>query len=101
LRLLSGGQAKRGKDLELAQEAYNQTDWPAYRREVVMIFYRVGFVGLKVSASSAYSWSHLGGVSVSSAELVDSTRIQIQATFWRVLGVYDGAKDESVQVLSS
>ena len=90
LQLLASGKGKPGEDMYQMQLVVdgNKT-LIEYRNELVYIYYRVGLVGLKVDGTSPFSWSYLSGVSVSSAEIGDSTKIQIHKTFWRVLGVFD------------
>ncbi len=65
----------------------DKLDIQEYRKEIAYIFYRIGLVGIKVDPTSSFSWAHLSGVSVSTAEITENTKIQIHKTFWRVLGV--------------
>lgn len=65
-----------------------------YRVEIVMIMYKVGILGIKLPGFST-NWSFLdeGGFVISDSEITKDTRLFIQKTFWRVLGV---GKDPSL-----
>ena len=91
LQLVISGNGKPGLDYnELIElRANDHLDFDEYRREIVYIFYKVGLVGLKTGPAAPISWSHMSGVSVSSSEITETTKIQIHKAFWRVLGVYD------------
>jgi hypothetical protein len=91
LEILTSGQGKPGIDLEMTKMAFeNQMDIDTYRRNLVNIFYKVSLVGLRIENGTPISWSHLGGTSVSIAEISETTRIYIHKTFYRVLGINDG-----------
>lgn len=93
LALLVSNHGVPGLDLDLINDYVDRRiEGDIYRRELVLIFYKVGLVGLKVDSSAGYSWSTQLGVSVSSAEVSECSRVQLQKMFWRVLGTYD--KDE-------
>ena len=62
-------------------------DLAEYRKNVILVFYKVGLVGLKTDPHLQISWSFKGGVGVSQAEIREDTRVYVQETFWRVLGV--------------
>lgn len=68
----------------------NQINLETYRKNIVHIFYKVGLVGLRTENGTPISWSHVNGPNVSNSEITETTRIYIQKTFYRVLGVNDG-----------
>jgi hypothetical protein len=71
----------------------NGLELEEYRRHIVDIFYKVGLIGLKTESSMPMSWSFTGGVSVSKAEINDDTRLRVQPTFWRSLGIASKIED--------
>lgn len=88
LQFMTSGTPKEGLDLDLITRVWeNSLDMEEYRRGLVLIFYKVGLVGLKVEPHMPVSWSYQSGVSVSRAEVRDDTKVFVQKTFWRVLGV--------------
>ncbi|MCA6503933.1 MAG: ATPase [Pseudanabaena sp. M090S1SP2A07QC] len=60
-----------------------------YRKNIILVFYKVGLIGLKINDNINISWSYLGGSSVSAAEIEDDSRVHIQPTFWRHFGIID------------
>lgn len=94
LGLLVTGQAAPGFDLEIMEKFCNeQMTVEDYRLDVVLIFYKVGLIGLKTDRGSTLSWSDGRGISVSKSELSNQTRIQVHKTFWRCLGISDRPKE--------
>ncbi len=82
--------AKSGVDSELVQAVWdNEMSIEEFVKELILIFYRVGLVGLKTEAYSAVSWSFHSGVSISRAELHGDVSIFVHKAFWRVLGIRD------------
>jgi hypothetical protein len=65
-----------------------------FRKDVILIFYKVGIVGLRLNKLSGISWSQANGVSVSKAEVNLDTRIHVHKIFWRVFGVADSESDD-------
>jgi len=57
------------------------------KRQLALIFYRVGIVGLKIAPSEAISWVGVGDRSASFSEISDATRVHVHPCFWRALGV--------------
>lgn len=95
LELLTSGRGKPGLDMELVKMVFdNQINIDNYRINIVHIFYKVGLVGLRTEKGNPISWSHITGTNVSSSEITETTRIYIQKTFYRVLGVTDGTNME-------
>lgn len=90
LELLVTGQAENGFDLEIMEKFCNgQVGTEAYRLDIVLIFYKVGLVGIRVDQGAAISWIDNYGVSVSKSELTNQTRLAIHKTFYRCFGVLD------------
>jgi hypothetical protein len=91
LELLTSGRGKPGLDLGLIKMVFeNQIDIETYRSNIIHIFYKVGLVGLRIANGAPISWSHINGPSVSISEITETTRMYIQKTFYRVLGISDG-----------
>lgn len=91
LELLLSGRGKPGLDMDLIKMVFeSQIDIDTYRKNIVHIFYKVGLVGLRTETGVPISWSNIGGPSVSISEISDTTRIYVQKTFFRVLGISDG-----------
>jgi len=94
LQLLVSGQGQKGLDLDLMNMIFEGSiSLPAYRVSVILIFYKVGLIGLKVDSHVPTSWTDTGGVSVSEAEVTNETKIVIHKTFWRCLGISDTSTD--------
>jgi hypothetical protein len=94
LQIVTSGLGKPGLDYALMLSVCNgNLDISDYKREIVFIFYKVALVSIKIDATSPFSWSHLSGVTVSTAEITESTRLQIHKMYSRVLGVSDGQGD--------
>lgn len=55
--------------------------------ELIHAFYKVGLVGLKVSANSPFSFADDSGQAVSMSELTTKTNVAVHPTFHRVLGL--------------
>jgi hypothetical protein len=95
LELLISGTGAEGLDFDYMKMAFDGgLDLEEYRKNVVLIFYKVGLVGLKTEASMPVSWSFAGGVSVSKAEINDSTKLCVHKTFWRCLGIASKLNEE-------
>jgi hypothetical protein len=60
-----------------------------YRKNLILVFYKVSLVGLKTNDAMPVSWSYLAGSSVSSAEIDDDSKVYVQPTFWRNFGIID------------
>jgi hypothetical protein len=60
-------------------------DLATFRRTLIWVFYKVGIVGIKVSASTRYLFSFDREQSISQEEILPTSRVAIQPTFWRVL----------------
>lgn len=60
-----------------------------YRKNLILVFYKVSLVGLKTNDAMPVSWSYLAGSSVSSAEIDDDSIVYVQPTFWRNFGIID------------
>jgi hypothetical protein len=59
-----------------------------YRKHLITILYKVSLLGVRISDSMpSVAWSYLAGSSISEAEIEDTSRLYIQKTFWRHLGV--------------
>jgi hypothetical protein len=90
LALAVGNIETNGVDTRFVNEVTEGNLSPEdFRAEVVLMFYKVGIVGLKLNRLSTVSWSQSGGVSISRPEVDISTKIHVHKMFWRVLGVTD------------
>lgn len=88
LQLLVSGQGKEGLDLNFMTTLFEGgMDLREYRETVVLIFYKVGLLGLKIDEQMGVSWAEGIGQSVSRAELDDDTRVFVHRAYWRALGV--------------
>ena len=93
LELLTSGQFKPGLDFDCIKMVFeNQINFDDYRKNIIHIFYKVGLIGLKTDRNSPISWSHISGPDISISEMTSETRIYIQKTFYRVLGVNEHKK---------
>jgi hypothetical protein len=63
------------------------TQTTAFRNWLVVFFYRVSLVGLKLESFEAVTWSAMGRRSVSAAEITPTTKIAVHPCFWRSLGI--------------
>jgi hypothetical protein len=66
-----------------------------YRRKIMLIFYKVGLVGLRTSGSKGVSWIHQGASSVSGPEIDEETRVYIHTSFHRHFGINEGSTKKS------
>ena len=57
------------------------------RRKIILIFYRIGLVGLKTTPTDAVSWVDQYGRGVSAAEVQGDTSVVIHPAYYRALGV--------------
>ena len=57
------------------------------RKLIVRIFYKIGLVGLKLSAHQGESWVDQLGRGVSSAEITGATSIVVHPAYYRELGI--------------
>lgn len=60
-----------------------------FKRTLMQVFYRVGFLGLKLQVAEAFFWTTVGRRSVSLAEVGEETQAAIHPIFWRVLNIED------------
>ena len=78
---------------ELGESARRVVDWAkgeditAFRRDLFMVFYKVGIVGLKLERFESVSWVDELGQGVSYSEIDDSTRATVHPTYGRALGI--------------
>ena len=75
----------------LARRVYDELESPSsFRRELFMMFYRIGLVGLKLDTFEGPSWVDELGQSVSPSEVSVDTRAVVHMTFRRALGIKQG-----------
>ena len=97
LELLATGKGENGLDLEYMKMTLDgNMPIPDYRVNIILIFYKVGLVGIKIDPFSRISWSETGTASVSSAEISNESKIAIHPTFWRCLGI-DYVEDDHLE----
>jgi hypothetical protein len=72
---------------EMKKVAEGTVNPEAYRKNLVLVLYKVGLVGIRTNSDMPISWSFLGSPSVSGAEIEEDSRIYIHPTFWRHFGV--------------
>jgi hypothetical protein len=95
LDLLISGRGESGIDLDNMKLAFdNNLSLEDYRVNIILIFYKVGLVGIKTDPFARFSWSESGTISVSSAEVKLDSKLSIHPTFWRCLGVNFEEDDE-------
>jgi len=70
-----------------SQVANDILDPKDFRKNSLLVFYRVGLIGLKTESFQKSNWVSSGRGSVSSAEISDTTRVAVHPAFWRVLGI--------------
>lgn len=88
LYLLVSGKGLPGLDFDQMKMVFDgNLSISDYRINIVLIFYKVGLVGIKIDPFTRFSWSDTGAINVSSAEITDTSRIAVHPTFWRCLGI--------------
>lgn len=65
----------------------------AFVLNAIELMYRIGFIGLKLDATQPMVWSVDGRRSISTAEIGESTKVQIHRCYWRVLGVAERSNE--------
>ena len=58
-----------------------------FRKRLILMYYRVGLVGLKPDATSPIFWSFRGNESITEAQIAKSMSLHITPAFYRVLGI--------------
>lgn len=72
----------------LAEQVVNcGIEFVDFKASVMLIFYRVGLVGVKLRNSEAFTWSITGRRTLSRSEICADCRIAVHPAFYRVLGV--------------
>jgi hypothetical protein len=88
LNLLIGGVEKRDDLLQVTEKFVNvEVDAAHFRSRVFQIFYRVGFVGLKIESYQQTAWTTDGRRNIAVSEIKDDTRVSIHPCFYRIFGV--------------
>jgi hypothetical protein len=76
-----------GMDLDNAKQlTEGQITFDEYRKRVILMFYRVGLIGLR-AGDLPIAYSDIGGLTISKSDIENDTRIYIQKTFWRSLSI--------------
>ena len=71
-----------------ARRVYNEVASPdSFKRELFMVFYRIGLVGLKLETFESPSWVDELGQGVSPSEIGEETRAVVHITYRRALGI--------------
>jgi hypothetical protein len=79
---------KQGILTELAESVvHTQISADEFRQRIAAIFYRIGAVGLKISATSGYQWADNGSYGVSPSEIATDCGVAVHPALWRVLGI--------------
>lgn len=88
LQLLVSGQGKDGLDMSIMTTQFEGgMDLDEYRKNIILIFHKVGLLGLKVDNQMGVAWAEGTAQSVSRAELDADTRAYVHRAYWRALGV--------------
>lgn len=88
LAILTSGRGEEGIDLQYMNMAFEEKmSLSDYRTNLLLIFYKVGLIGIKTDPHTRISWSESGAASVSSAEIRPDSKVAIQKTFFRCLGI--------------
>jgi len=69
------------------QVAYGNISAEDFRKQLFLVLYKVGVISLKIESYEKYFSSIGGRRSISSSEISDKAKIEIQPAFWRVLGI--------------
>ena len=73
--------------------AENKSDYVECLKKMLMIFFKVGLIGIKIHSSEPIIWSHTDGLNISLSDLTTETKVHIQKTFWRYFGVFERDAD--------
>jgi hypothetical protein len=83
---------KTGALTELAELIVeHQISANEFRHKLAAILYRVGAVGLKISATAEVQWADNGAYGVSPSEIADNCVVAVHPALWRVLGITPSA----------
>lgn len=58
-----------------------------FRKSLILIFYKIGIVGLKLQNFESVTWTYKGRRTVQPEELKPNVRVSIHPCLWRVLGI--------------
>jgi hypothetical protein len=95
LAILTSRRGEEGIDLQYMNMAFDGSMSPSdYRTNLLLIFYKVGLIGIKTDPHSRISWIESGSASVSSAEIRHDSKVAIHKTFFRCLGIDSGDSDD-------
>jgi hypothetical protein len=90
LQAVTSLDAVEGSDIdEMTAVAEGKFGSEMYRKNLVLVLYKVGLIGIRTNGSMPISWSFLGSPSVSGAEIEGESRVYIHPTFWRHFGISD------------
>jgi hypothetical protein len=88
LTSVTSSECKEGEDkinmLKVAEEKMQPQE---YRKELILILYKVSLIGLKPNSLMPVFWSYHNSSNISEAEINDDSIVHIQKTFWRHFGI--------------
>jgi hypothetical protein len=69
------------------QTANANSDLGLFRNSLVLAFYKIGILGVKLESYDSYLWSSGQRGSISTTEINDKTKLEVHPAFWRVFGI--------------
>lgn len=88
LEAATSSKARQGEDLDNMQKLLeNKISSEKYRDNLILVFYKVGLIGLQTNSSMPIAWSFIMDSSISESEIDESSRVHVQPTFWRHFGI--------------
>ena len=69
------------------QTANAEMEVKDFRNYLVLAFYKIGILGIKLATFESYLWSFGNKRAVSASEISDETQVEVHPGFWRVLGI--------------
>ena len=79
------------------QTANAHSDVELFRNSLVLTFYKIGILGVKLESYDSYLWSSGQRGSISTSEINERTKLEVHPAFWRVFGILDREADVSLR----
>ena len=59
------------------------------KKEVILCFYRIGVIGVKLGTTEKFIWSYLNKPTLSVSEIANVTKVRVHKMFWKSFSIVD------------